>query len=507
MSFNPSRDIRFPEHGFDDRHDFDDFEDEDSVYTAGSRGEMSTGSRGEMSTGSRGEISTGSRGERSTGSRGERSTGSRGGMSTGSRGERSTGSRAEISTGSRANMSIRSQAEISTGNGAGVNADLKVRRNVRKCFGVPLRYVIISVIGFVVALAFGFGISSTFAKKNTSSSQSSSNIGAPLSFRYVNGTYKFKIVQLADLHLCEAPQNPEQDDKTWALVDRVLTSEKPDLIVLSGDQISANFCRDNATAYYHEIGVKLTPYGIRWALIFGSTDDMDSFSTVPGNKTDVSPLPAMYSRDDLIRVDMQFPLSLTQRGPPQLFGVSNYYLEIFAEKNVAAMIYLLDSGGGSLPAELLQNQVDWFYHSDQRPPAVAFQHYPTSEFQFHNQCMGTDGENKLDALHYDPGIVNAMSESARVYFLAAAHDHGNDYCCPYTQWMQVCFGRRTGYGGYGTWDRGARVYELELKDPTLGELDWKSYVFMENGSIRDEITMDGMLQQLQQMIALRNKMN
>ena len=28
------------------------------------------------------------------------------------------------------------------------------------------------------------------------------------------------------------------------------------------------------------------------------------------------------------------------------------------------------------------------------------------------------------------------------------HDHGNDWCCPHSG-MMVCYGRHTGYGGYG----------------------------------------------------------
>jgi hypothetical protein len=39
-------------------------------------------------------------------------------------------------------------------------------------------------------------------------------------------------------------------------------------------------------------------------------------------------LPAKYDRNDLVQIHMMFPSSLTQRGPPELFGVTNYILDI-----------------------------------------------------------------------------------------------------------------------------------------------------------------------------------
>src|SRR5689334_13148138 len=40
--------------------------------------------------------------------------------------------------------------------------------------------------------------------------------------------------------------------------------------------------------------------------------------------------------------------------------------------------------------------------------------------------------------------------------LLAGHDHGNDWCCR-KQGISLCWGRHSGYGGYGTW-YGIRVH-------------------------------------------------
>jgi hypothetical protein len=55
--------------------------------------------------------------------------------------------------------------------------------------------------------------------------------------------------------------------------------------------------------------------------------------------------------------------------------------------------------------------------------------------------------------------LNATGGNGAIF---VGHDHGNAWCCDYNG-MDLCYGRHTGYGGYGTWDRRARVVELTLQ--------------------------------------------
>jgi predicted MPP superfamily phosphohydrolase len=342
----------------------------------------------------------------------------------------------------------------------------------------------------VAALALSMGLAYGVTHLVNFFREGSPNAKPILRFRSEGDTYRFKIVQLSDLHLGEAsntPWGPDQDLKTWKLIDTILKAEQPDLIILSGDQVSANDC-PNAAEYYKMIGKKLSHYKIPWAMIFGDYDDMD-YNLRDGSNGIV---PAKYSREDLLEVDMSFQYSLTKKGPEHVFGLTNYLLDIYANDNAAAQIYLFDSGGGSLPKQLLQSQVNWYNQMYGRLPAVAFQHIPTMNMQYNDRCIGFHGED-LQVLDYDPGLVNAMSESTRVYFLAAGHSHGNNYCCPFTMWLQVCLGAHSGYGGYGRWERGARVYELEMKDPEEHAMKWKSWVRLESGEIYDQVNRDDMM--------------
>lgn len=63
------------------------------------------------------------------------------------------------------------------------------------------------------------------------------------------------------------------------------------------------------------------------------------------------------------------------------------------------------------------------------------------------------------------------------------HNHGLDWCCPYKK-LWLCFARHTGYGGYGSWARGARVLEINQKPFSL-----KSWIRMEDGSVHSEVIL------------------
>ncbi|CAJ1931680.1 unnamed protein product [Cylindrotheca closterium] len=351
----------------------------------------------------------------------------------------------------------------------------------------------------------------------------------------------FKILQIADIHLGEAENldwGPEQDRKTWLVLDRVLKLEQPDLIVLSGDQLTGNNCKENATAYYQMLGEFLSKYNTPWATIFGNHDDLGFVDPVDGKQ---NPEPK-YSRRDLLEIDQSFPLSLSQLGPDHVFGTSNYVLDILNHEGgpvLAAQILLLDSGGGSLPEVIDESQLKWLHEQQQgntiNIPAVAFQHIPTlshayhtNSQQLHDECTGMNGDHGMAPLESDAGIVQALVEAKRYLFLAVGHNHGNDYCCPYhshseknsnnnsatttmdeaasrehlfSSAFHLCFGRHSGYGGYGKWERGARVYELKKRidfhdarekggephNEERNSIRWKSWVRLESGEIIDQV--------------------
>jgi Calcineurin-like phosphoesterase len=314
----------------------------------------------------------------------------------------------------------------------------------------------------------------------------------------------FQIMQITDLHLGEAEDTewgPQQDYKTWKLLDKMLTKweQHPDLIVLGGDQLTANNCLANCTEYYQLLGKFLSRHGIPWATVLGNHDDM----AYEDDGGDGERLPHTYHRRDLLTIDQAFPLSLTQTGPDDVTGASNYVLQVLdssqnSESPPALEIYFLDSGGGTLSEAIDRSQVQWLQQQlakNEHVPAVAFQHIPTSGHVYNNHqnddddqqpniCVGYHGDGVNQIQDDDSGLVDLLIDSGRFHFLAVGHNHGNDYCCHHDHrhdddddddddndknnnknkiMTSFCFGRHSGYGGYGNWQRGVRMYEIQIR--------------------------------------------
>ena len=93
--------------------------------------------------------------------------------------------------------------------------------------------------------------------------------------------FTFIIIQITDTHLGDHwDQNDlidyTNDPKTYAAMDAILLNEKPDLILLTGDQLHSDHIIDNATVYYDILGAFMESHSTPWGLIFGNHDDAAS---------------------------------------------------------------------------------------------------------------------------------------------------------------------------------------------------------------------------------------
>lgn len=330
---------------------------------------------------------------------------------------------------------------------------------------------------------------------------------APLVFR--DGS--FTIGQLADLHYGEGEDvwwGPVQDSNSTRVVKSIIASEPDlDLFVFSGDQITGNNIRANATAYLRTIFDTPAAAQIPWATAYGNHDDAALQAS-----GDVRRAGSVTTRTELAQFEQStYPgLSHTQLGPPKLPGVSNYVLPVFAEAGAATpslLLYFVDSGGGSYAEEVFPDQIAWLnatiYENAERfsgvVPSLTFVHIPTEEFVTAyvppgpgSPCFGiladdgvtpTDNNTGLFALL--AGATGAPVHNAAVF---VGHDHGNAWCCN-VDGMFACFGRHSGYGGYGDWDRGSRMIRATLAARSvLGRTEAsvatiETWVRMEDGSI------------------------
>ena len=315
-----------------------------------------------------------------------------------------------------------------------------------------------------------------------------------------------KIVQFADLHFGEAEAldwGPAQDANSSRVMRAVLAAEGGaagvGLAVFSGDQITGNNVAANATAYSRIIYAEAAAAGVNFASIFGNHDDapLESFAL---NSTTTRRALLAFERATWPALSRTCGAAGDAGCPPALApAVSNYYLLV---RDAAAMpravLYFLDSGGGSYAETLAPAVTSWLAATAAALaaahgalPSLTFVHIPPPEYAAAAGgagCVGladdgvtpTVGANNLAAVLAATGAARAVS---------VGHDHGNAWCCPRAG-LALCFGRHTGYGGYGDWARGARVFELTENATAPGGVSLRTWIRMENGTPNSEELLD-----------------
>ncbi|RKF59759.1 Phosphatase DCR2 [Golovinomyces cichoracearum] len=337
------------------------------------------------------------------------------------------------------------------------------------------------------------------------------NVDIPKPIPKINDHGKFKIMQVADLHLStgtgkcrdvlpETASGCEADPRTLEFMEKLLDTDKPDLVVLSGDQINGETAPDTQSAIF-KYAAPLIDRKIPFATIFGNHDDEGTLN-----------------REAQMTLIESLPFSLSVAGPPNVDGTGNYYVEVQAHgsKYSALTIYLLDTHAYS-PDErkykgydwLKKSQIDWFQatakdlkrshegyshiHMD-----LAFIHIPLPEF--HDESLPRKGawREGVTAPTFNSGFRDALVEEG-VVLVGCGHDHANEFCALSSNkkgnpalWMCYAGGAGFGgYGGYGGYQRRIRFYEVDVNEARI--TTWK---IAESGSevgskVDEQVIVDG----------------
>ncbi|EEH07258.1 phosphatase DCR2 [Histoplasma capsulatum G186AR] len=323
---------------------------------------------------------------------------------------------------------------------------------------------------------------------------------------------RFKIMQASDLHLstglgkCREPiphlkdeSKCEADPRTLEFLERMLDEEKPDLVIISGDQVNGDTAPDAATAIFKlaDIFVKRR---IPYAAIFGNHDD-------EGN----------LDRSQSMALLQQLPYSLSEPGPVDVDGVGNYIVEVLdhTSSHSALSLYLLDTHSYS-PDErryrgydwIKPNQIEWFKSSSERLQKshreyryihmnLAFIHIPLPEYRDRNSVFYGNWTEPSTAPRFNSGFRDALV-SENVVVVSCGHDHVNDYCMlsrnEYSQpslWMCYAGGAGFGgYGGYGGYIRRVRFFDINMNSARI--MTYKRLEYGDTASkINEMMIVDG----------------
>eukprot|EP01015_Nassula_variabilis_P000938 TRINITY_DN10515_c0_g1_i15.p1 TRINITY_DN10515_c0_g1~~TRINITY_DN10515_c0_g1_i15.p1 ORF type:complete len:283 (-),score=49.51 TRINITY_DN10515_c0_g1_i15:4-852(-) len=113
---------------------------------------------------------------------------------------------------------------------------------------------------------------------------------------------------------------------------------------------------------------------------------------------------------------------------------------------------------------------------------VAFMHIPLEEYMYmwnEKPVYGNKGED-VACPQVNTGFMSAVLNQKNIKAVFAGHDHNNDFGGFY-EGVELVYGRKTGFGGYGPDDfnNGARVLKFkEVKDPKTNKIHVESDHFI-----------------------------
>jgi hypothetical protein len=267
-----------------------------------------------------------------------------------------------------------------------------------------------------------------------------------------NDKGKFKIVQFTDIHY---QANSYRSDSALILVKKVITREKPDLVVFTGDIVISRDRRQGWLSLSRVMSDARTP----WAVALGNHDGEGELNG-----------------EQIMDLLESLPYNLTENGPEKISGNGNYVLKIRSSGSpkTAALLYFFDSHG-SFPGRktgtwdyIKSDQINWYRkqsstltrHNGGEPfPSLAFFHIPLTEYrEIKNTAVGLHTET-ITPPEFNSGMFTAMYEAKDIMGVFAGHNHNNNFIGCYNN---IClgFGNTSGRESYGDIGRGARVIEL-----------------------------------------------
>ncbi len=232
----------------------------------------------------------------------------------------------------------------------------------------------------------------------------------------------FKVVQLTDVHIGGGSMSKDKDRKAMNAVAAMLTYEKPDLVILTGDMVypvpfqAGTFNNSISTEMLITLLEKL---GVYYAPIFGNHDS-EAYSTHSREE-----IGDMWAADHL-------KYSLFKHGPEDVDGVGNYIIKV---KNTAGKVtnafYLIDSNEylENDPMGILgdydrihDNQIEWYKNSVKAIDAAnddgdaifssyAFFHIPIQEYDAAWKEYAENGYNDTENVKYIAGGYHEPDET------------------------------------------------------------------------------------------------
>lgn len=312
-----------------------------------------------------------------------------------------------------------------------------------------------------------------------------------------NESGRFKIMQIADIQeICEV--SPD----TLRLLNLAIEKERPDLIVLTGDQIYGihpSFYKKNrekaAEKTIRIIASVFNEHKIPFAVTYGNHDNQ-----------------AGLSNKQMAEIYDSFDYSV-HPAPADENDPGTFRIPLFNDDKHVFDIYLFDSNGQTPTGEYLPvepRQLDWFRHEREAAKedgkytnGIVFQHIPVPEFydvlikarfmqkgsveafrthkgEFY--VLPEDAVNKGDFMGESPAVpdknsgqLDVLKEKGNILALIVGHDHINSFDIP-SDGIRLIYTQCAGFNVYGPrLSRGVRIIDLDCTDLSRFETHTLTY--------------------------------
>ena len=267
----------------------------------------------------------------------------------------------------------------------------------------------------------------------------------------------FKIVQFTDTHFGNLPHH-EDDIRTFNLIDKILTDEKPDLIVHTGDIMWSDGVK-NSDKVFQIVMEYFDKYDIPLAITFGNHDSEEGITR--------SELRDIYEKTISKKPEKKDSFIIDDK--------ENYVITLSDNGEDIAYLYFIDSGaddrfGYGTYEWVLPEQVEWFRHTadknkknDGIKRGIIFQHIPIPEYwqSKENILYGVQEETNeaISAPKINTGLFANMLLNGEIWGMLVGHDHENNFDSELFG-IHLTYANSSGYQAYGDIAKGATVIEI-----------------------------------------------
>lgn len=233
----------------------------------------------------------------------------------------------------------------------------------------------------------------------------------------------FKVLQFTDVHIGGGAFSVGKDKKAMNAVAAMITAEKPDLVVITGDMAypvpfqAGTFNNSLSTEMLIEL---LEQLGVYYAVVFGNHDS-EFYGT-----HDREAIADLWGADDL-------QYSLFKKGPADIDGFGNYIIKVKGtDGKVKNAFYLLDShaytDGDVLGIQwkydnIKESQINWYKNSvlaidaanndgDDIFTSLAFFHIPLEEYGIAWKEYAANGYKNTENVIYKGGYFHEDNEES-----------------------------------------------------------------------------------------------